>query len=288
VSSVGQALAEARASGVDRLDAQLLLSHVMRRPRTWVLAHDEAPLDASQARRFRALCARRADAVPLPYLTGERAFHGLMLAVSPSVLVPRPETEHLVDWALECLADLPGGSAPAVADLGTGSGAIALAVAQACPRARVTAVDRSAEALAVARSNGERLGLSVGWCLGDWWQPLSGRRFDLVLANPPYVAEGDAHLTALRHEPRGALTAGPEGLDALRAIVAGAPPHLRPGAWLLLEHGHDQAAAVSELLSRNGFVDVQVRPDLAGLPRCSGGRWPQVAPDAGNPHAIVP
>lgn len=271
MNTVRSALAEARALGLDRLDAQLLLAHVLGKPRVWLLAHDDEALGDEQAARHAALCRERADDVPLAYLTGEREFHGLPLAVGPGVLVPRPETEHLVDWALECLQGL---AAPRVVDLGTGSGAIALAIARACPQAHVTAVERSAPALAIARGNGQRLGLSVQWRAGNWWQPLKGERFDVVVSNPPYVADGDAHLAALRHEPRAALSAGADGLDDLRAIVEGAPAHLVAGGWLLLEHGYDQAEAVRQLLAGQGFVQVQSRRDLAGIERCSGGQWP--------------
>ena len=288
MTSVGQALVAAREQGLERLDAQLLLAHVLACPRTWVMAHDDAALAPAVLLRYRQLCALRADAVPLAYLTGEREFHGLVLSVTPAVLVPRPETEHLVDWGLACLAERAGQAAPTMADLGTGSGAVALALAHAVPTARVAAVDVSVEALAVARDNGQRLGLDVDWGLGDWWQPLAGQRFDLVLSNPPYVAEDDPHLAGLRHEPRSALAAGPNGLDALRQIVAGAPAHLDQGAWLLLEHGHDQGAAVREMLVRAGFAAVQTRSDLAGHPRCSGGRWTGQVAIPGNTHAGGP
>jgi release factor glutamine methyltransferase len=267
VNTLRDALAAAQAQGLARLDAQLLLAHLLRRPRAWLLAHDDEPLEAALAARFAALCARRADGEPLAYLTGEREFHGLSLVVGPGVLVPRPETEGLVEWALERLAGL---EAPRVADLGTGSGAIALALAQACPRAAVCAVERSPEALATARANGARLGLAVQWLAGHWWQPLAGRRFELVVANPPYIAAGDPHLPALRHEPAAALVSGPDGLDDLRAIVAGAAGHLAPGGWLLLEHGHDQGAAVRALLAQHGLVGAVTRQDLAGMDRCSG------------------
>jgi release factor glutamine methyltransferase len=282
VTTVGQAMAAARAAGLERLDAQLLLAHVLQHPRSWVLAHDDARLGASDEKRYRDLCALRADDMPLPYLTGERGFHGLTLTVSPAVLVPRPETEHLVDWALECLAGRAWGDPPEVADLGTGSGAVALALAHACPGARVTGVDLSPAALSVARANGERLGLAVEWHCGSWWQPLAGRRFDLALSNPPYVADGDPHLHALRHEPIGALTAGSHGLDALCAIIGAASHHLTPGAWLLLEHGHAQAEAVCRLLLRAGFRGVVTRADLAGQPRCSGGYWPRAVAAPGG------
>jgi len=196
-----------------------------------------------------------------------------MLQVGPAVLVPRPDTETLVDWALELLA-IPLADAPEVADLGTGSGAVALALKHGHPAARVSAVELSEPALAQARANGERHRLPVDWQQGDWWQPLGGRRFHLVASNPPYVAGGDPHLAALRHEPALALTPGGDGLSALQQIVRGAPAHLHAGGWLLLEHGHDQAEAVQRLLREAGLVQIQTRADLAGKPRCSGGRSP--------------
>lgn len=269
---VAAALAQARAEGIERLDAQLLLAHILGRDRAWLLAHADAPLDAAAAAAYADGCARLRDDQPLAYLTGAREFHGLRLEVGPAVLVPRPDTETLVDWALELL----GGplAQPAVADLGTGSGAIALAVKHRCPQARVTAVERSAAALAIARANGERLGLAVDWRAGDWWQPLAGQRFDLVLSNPPYVAPGDPHLHALRHEPHDALVPPGHALAAFEAIVGGAGPHLAPGGRLLLEHGFDQADAVRRRLSVAGFECIGTRRDLAGHERCSGGRQP--------------
>jgi release factor glutamine methyltransferase len=269
IPDVAGALAEARRLGVDRLDAQLLLGAVLGQPRAWLIAHDDHPLDADQADRVAQALRARADGVPLAYLTGEQIFCGLALSVGPGVLVPRPETELLVDWALECLAGYP---APRVLDLGTGSGAIALALKSACPAAAVVAVDRSDDALAIARANGRRLGLSVDWRSGDWWDAVAGEVFDVVVSNPPYVAVGDPHLPALRHEPVSALVAGPAGLDDLRRIVAGAPGRLAAGASLLLEHGHDQGMAVRALLAEAGFEDVRTRQDLADLDRCSGGR----------------
>jgi release factor glutamine methyltransferase len=271
---IGQALRAALGLGVDRLDAQLLLGHVLQRPRAWLLAHDEDPIDTPGMVRWQALLARRAAGEPLAYLVGEKEFHGLRLAVTPAVLVPRPETEGLVDWALECLPEAP---TQAVIDLGTGSGAVALAIRHAAPAAQVMAIDRSTDALDVARVNAARLGLAVEFAAGDWWQAVPRRRFGLAVANPPYVAAGDPHLAALRHEPQAALTPGGDGLDALRTIVDGAPAHLEPGAWLLLEHGHDQAEAVCALLSARGFVGARTRTDLAGLPRCSGAIWPRSA-----------
>jgi release factor glutamine methyltransferase len=275
VATLAQALARARAIGLDRLDAQLLLGHVLQRPRAWLIAHDDDALDGEPAARFDALCARRAAGEPLAYLVGRREFHGLDLAVGPGVLVPRPETELLVDWALELLAGpLADRAAPQVLDLGTGSGAIALAVAQGCPRARVQASDRSAGALAQATANADRLGLPVQFAQGDWWQAIGPGRFDLVLSNPPYIAGADPHLAALAHEPIGALTPGGDGLNAIRRIVAGADPaRLAAGAWLLLEHGWDQADAVAALLRASDFDAVQTRRDLQGHARCTGGRW---------------
>ena len=270
MNTVAAVLAQARHAGVDRLDAQLLLGHVLGRSRSWLLANDDASLDATQQQRLSQLLVRRGGGEPLAYLVGEKEFHGLLLHVSPAVLVPRPDTETLVDWALELLR---GASQPRVLDMGTGSGAIALALKHACPHARVSALDASAQALAVARSNAERLQLDIELLQSDWWQGVAGRRFDMVVSNPPYIAEGDAHLAALQHEPVQALTSGVHGLDALRQIIGGAWQHLYAGAWLLLEHGHDQATAVASLLAAAGFSEVTTRPDLSGTPRCTGGRW---------------
>lgn len=273
--TVAQALAQATALGVDRLDAQWLLAHVLGQSRTWLLAHDEQALTSEQALAWHTLLQRRAAGEPFAYLVGEREFHGLTLRVSPAVLVPRPDTETLVDWALELLAgELVAQAAPEVIDLGTGSGAIALAVKHGHPAARVTALDASPEALAQAQANAQRLQLDVAFHPSDWWQAVAGRRFALALSNPPYIAEGDAHLSALAHEPAMALTSGPDGLDAIRHIVAQAPAHLLPGAWLLLEHGWDQAAAVRGLLQATGFEAVATRRDLGAQERCTGGRWP--------------
>ncbi len=269
--SVAQALDAARGGGLDRLDAQLLLAAVLDRPRSWLIAHGDEPLARVQAQRFEAWCSERAAGVPVAYLLGEKEFHGLTLRVDRNVLVPRPDTETLVDWALELLRDMP--PQPKVLDLGTGSGAIALAIAHASPAAQVCATDVSSQALAVARANGERLGLAVEWLQGDWWAALVGRHFDLVLSNPPYVAEADAHLAALAHEPRLALTPGGDGLGALRAIALDAARHLHDGGWLLVEHGHDQADAVHSMLREQGLRQVTTRKDLAGQPRCTAGQW---------------
>lgn len=280
---VAQALSTAATLGVDRLDAQMLLLHALGRSphdRAWLLAHDGDELPASVAARFRAHCLRRAAAEPLAYILGEKEFHGLTLAVDLRVLVPRPDTETLVDWALEQMADRP---APRVLDLGTGSGAIALALKKARPEAEVGAVDASADALAVARDNARRLGLQLQFRQADW---LAGAPagLDLIVSNPPYIPAGDTHLAALSHEPSAALVSGADGLDDLRRIVQQAPGHLAACGWLLLEHGHEQADAVRTLLRDRGFTDVQSRRDLAGIERCSGARWAS-ADGRGDPPA---
>ena len=273
MTTLRDALAAARAQGLDRLDAQLLLGHVLGRDRTWLLAHDDEDLPAAQLASFGTLVARRKAGEPVAYLLGEREFHGLTLRVDARVLVPRPDTEVLVEWALALLrTELAAIERPAVVDLGTGSGAIALAVRHAIPMAAVTATDASGDALAVARANADRLGLAIEWLQGSWWAPLAGRTFDLALSNPPYIRADDAHLAALAAEPHAALTPGPSGLEALQAIAAGAAARLRPGGWLLMEHGFDQDAAVRQLLAAAGFGAVETRHDLAGLPRCTGGR----------------
>jgi release factor glutamine methyltransferase len=271
LATVASLLVQARALGLERLDAQILLAHALQRSRAWLIAHDGDALPAAAAASAQQLLQRRAAGEPVAYLLGEKEFHGLMLQVTPSVLIPRPDTETLVDWALERLRERPAGAA--VADLGTGSGAIALAIKQARPDAQVCAVEASPQALAVARGNGQRLGLEVEWLQGSWWSPLAGRRLDVVVANPPYIAEGDVHLPALAHEPIQALTAGADGLADLRHIIDGAAAHLRPDGWLLLEHGWDQAEAVRRLLQAAGGQDICTRQDLAGRERCSGGRW---------------
>ena len=273
--TIAQALAGAAVLGLDRLDAQLLLLHALGQPldrRAWLLAHDGDALPEGAAAAFGALCSARLAGDPVAYLVGEKEFHGLALRVDPRVLVPRPDTETLVEWAL---ALLPTAAPAKVLDLGTGSGAIALAIQRARPAAHVEAVDRSAEALAVARANGQRLGLPVHFRQGDWLDGTEGR-YDLVVSNPPYIAAGDPHLPALAREPLQALVAGADGLDDIRRIVQDAPARLVAGGWLLLEHGHDQSAAVQQLLAGRGFVQVQSRNDLAGIARCAGGKWPAV------------
>jgi release factor glutamine methyltransferase len=269
--TIDEALALARQLGVERGDTQTLLSHLAGQDRAWLITHGDAPAPGAEA-----ALRRLAAGEPLAHLTGWQPFHGLMLRVTPATLIPRPDTETLVDWALELLAarPRPSGGPASVVDLGTGSGAIALAIKAACPGAEVTAVDFSAAALAVAGGNGERLGLAVDWRHGSWFGPLAGRRFDLVVSNPPYIPDDDPHLPGLRHEPFTALTSGGDGLADLRTLIDAAPQHLAPGGWLLLEHGWDQADAVAQHLAARGFADVTLRRDLAGRARASGGRWP--------------
>lgn len=269
---VAQALAAAAALGLDRMDAQLLLLQVLGRSqsdRAWLLAHDTDELPEGQHAQFLQLCRRRAGGEPVAYIVGHKEFFGMDLLVDRRVLVPRPDTETLVEWALEIL---PPAGARRVVDLGCGSGAIALAIKRSRPGAHVQATDASADALAVARENARRLALDVEFRQASWLANAAGP-YDLIVSNPPYVAAEDPHLPALAYEPLGALVAGPDGLSDIRSIVAQAPTHLLPGGWLLLEHGHDQALAIRALLSAAGFQDVASRQDLAGIERCSGGQW---------------
>ncbi len=273
--TLAHALGLARTLGLARIDAQLLLLHVLGRAttdRAWLLAHDTDVLAPDASDRYQALCLRRAAGEPVAYLTGRKEFYGLALSVDARVLDPRPDTETLVDWALEVIAPLP---APRVVDLGTGSGAIALALQHQRPTARVLAVDASADALAVAQANAQRLALPVQFAQADWLRGMEGL-FDAIVSNPPYIAAADPHLAALTYEPLAALASGADGLDDIRTIVEQSPAHLTPGGWLLLEHGHDQADAVCTLLKARGFAQVQSRMDLAGIARCSGGQWPTV------------
>lgn len=266
--TVAEALGEARAS-IPLREARLLLCHVLGVTLAALEAHPERKVSLPDAAAFEALAARRTAGEPIAYLTGRREFYGLDFLVTPDVLIPREETELLVDIALESRA-------ARILDLGTGSGCLAIAVAKHLPQAQVTAVDASPAALAVARANAARHGVCVRFLQGDWFAPLAGERFDLILANPPYVAEADPHLAQgdVRFEPRGALAAGPDGLDDIRRIVAGAPAHLVPGGRLWLEHGYDQARAVAALLDAAGFVAIEQRRDLAGILRVSGGTRP--------------
>lgn len=272
--TVAQALAEAQRISVDRLDAQLMLAHLLQHPRSWLVAHDDVQLGAQHSSLYVQWLERRNAGEPLAYLLGQAEFCGLTLHVGPEVLIPRPETELLVDWGVEILATWTGPATPArVIDLGCGSGAIALAIRHRYPAAAVTAVDASAPSLDIARRNAEALGLPITQALGNWWSAVAGQRFHLALANPPYVAPGDPHLQALRHEPHSALVSPENGMADLRRLIDMAPESLHPGGWLLLEHGHDQGRPVRERLRQAGFSQVETRCDLAGLERCSGGRF---------------
>ena len=273
VPTVARLLARARDL-IDPADAALLLAHALGKSRSWLFAHADDALGEAEAARFDVLLARRAAGEPVAYLTGWRGFWTLELAVTPATLVPRPETELLVDLAL---ARLPVDAPVRVADLGTGSGAIALAIASERPRAQVLATDASSAALDVARGNAARNGIgNVAFRLGSWLQPLGEDTFDLIASNPPYIAEGDPHLARgdLRFEPAMALSCGADGLDAIRVIVRDAPACLRPGGWLLLEHGWDQGDAVRALLAAAGFADVATERDLEQRDRVSLGRLP--------------
>ena len=271
--SVAQCLREAYARGLARVDTQILLLHALGRPlhdRAWLLAHDTDLLTEAQQHNWDQALQRRLQGEPVAYITGRKDFFGLTLNVDARVLDPRPDTEILVEWALELL---PSGQPNRVLDLGTGSGAVALALQHQRPAAQVTAVDASADALAVASTNAQRLGLPVQCVLSHWMDAVPGP-FELIVSNPPYVAEGDTHLSALTHEPLSALSSGADGLDDIRQIIAQAPSRLAPGGWLLLEHGWNQAAPVQALLRKAGFVQVQSHRDLGGIERCTGAVMP--------------
>ena len=259
-------------SRIDPADASHLLLHVLERSPAWLLAHGDAVVPPAEAARFAGLVERRAAGEPVAYLTGTRGFWTLDLAVTLATLVPRPETELLVELAL---ARIPADAEARIADLGTGSGAIALAIAKERPRARIVATDASAEALEVARMNAQRNDIgNAEFRHGDWFVPLHGEIFDLIASNPPYIALGDPHLDEgdLRFEPPSALSSGADGLDAIRIIVRDAPAHLREGGWLLLEHGWEQGEAVRALLHDAGFVDIATERDLEQRDRVTLGR----------------
>jgi release factor glutamine methyltransferase len=271
--SVSRALAQ---SGLVPLDAQVLLAHVLAKDRAWLVAHADDPLTREQEAAFFALAKRRRDGEPVAYLTGVREFWGMPLRVSPAVLIPRPETESLVELAL---SRLPVDRDLRVLDLGTGSGAIALALAHERPRARVVATDVSTEALAIACDTARRLGIAnVDFAHSDWYADLPaswrGIAFDLIASNPPYVATHDPHLSAgdVRFEPAAALASGVDGLAAIRRIVDGAGAHLAPGGTLIVEHGFDQSERVRALFTAAGFADIVAAKDLAGIPRVVAGR----------------
>lgn len=257
---------------VGQIDATALLAHALARSPAWLYAHGDDAIDDDARARFETLLSRRGQGEPVAYLTGRRGFWTFDLAVSSETLIPRPETERLVELALE---RAPSTAGLRMADLGTGSGAIALALAHERRQARVVAVDVSEGALTIARANAQALGLdNIAFRLGDWLAPLVGERFDLIASNPPYIADGDPHLQAgdLRFEPAGALSSGPDGLDAIGIIVRDAPAHLLPGGWLLLEHGWDQGESVRGLLQAAGFDAVETHRDLEDRDRVTIGR----------------
>lgn len=272
--SIGAALKAAQRR-IDRLDARLLVQQIAGCRHADLIARPELALSPAQAEQLETLVARRAAGEPLAYLLGSADFAGREFLVSPAVLIPRPETETLVE---EALARLAGQAAPRLLDLGTGSGIVAVTLALALPQAAVTAVDLSPAALAVAAENACRLGARVDFRQGDWFAPVAGERFDCIVSNPPYVADGDPHLErdGLPHEPQMALTDGVPGGDGtacIRRIAAAAPAHLAGGGWLLFEHGYDQGNASRNLLMANGFESVFTQPDPAGIDRVSGGRF---------------
>jgi release factor glutamine methyltransferase len=260
-----------RAGEIAPADARVLLRFVLQVTDAQIAAHPERQLTDDERRRYRALVERRRAGEPVAYLVGEREFYSMVMKVTPAVLIPRPETELLVDLVLERAAP---GRALRVLDLATGSGCVAVAIARTHPAARVTATDVSAAALALARENAGRHGVALEWIKSDWFEALADRHFDVIVANPPYVAANDRHLDEgdLRFEPREALVAGPTGYECIEKIVAQAPHHLATGGWLLLEHGHGQGPACRALLRRAGFGDVSSERDLAGIDRVSGGR----------------
>lgn len=260
-----------RAARSSRRDAEILLLSLVGRDRAWLFSHGDTLLSDAQLAAFQCLDQRRMDGTPVAYLVGRREFWSLELQVNSAVLIPRPDTEILVEWALEIIASSPCEN---VLDLGTGSGAIALALAHSRSPLKVTAVDRSEAALAVAQNNGRALGLDVEWLSGSWFTPLGDRRWPLIVSNPPYIAAADPHLAMgdLPAEPIDALVSGSSGYECFEQILAGAPQHLLPGGWLLFEHGFEQAAHVQQLMRAAGFISVQTRHDLAGQPRATGAR----------------
>jgi release factor glutamine methyltransferase len=267
VANIGQLIAHC---GLPALEARMLAACVLEKNSAWLIAHADEAVAAASEKAFVDLAGRRLQGEPMAYILGEREFYGLEFRVTPAVLIPRPETELLVELALQRISE---GAPARVLDLGTGSGAIAVVLARERPQAQLTAVDVDYAALGVARENAARHKARVRFFCGDWFGALPGERFDLIVSNPPYVAAGDAHLAQgdVRFEPQRALLGGADGLDCIRAIALNARVHLRPGAWLLLEHGHDQAEACRALLQAQGYREVQSWPDLAGIPRVSGG-----------------
>lgn len=258
-------------SSSPRLDAELLIAKVFQRTRSWILANLDYQPDADQFNQLNHLVARRAQGEPMAYIIGYQEFWGIKLKVNADVLIPRPETEHLVEWVLARYDHLP---AISIADLGTGSGAIALALATERPSWALDATDLSQPALAVAKQNASELQLNnIQFHQGDWRQALPQKKYNLIISNPPYVAEDDPYLPDLKFEPRQALCAGSDGLDAIRQIISQTPDYLAPAGYLILEHGYNQANEVMKLLRQNRFSDIQDHPDLAGLPRFATARF---------------
>ena len=258
-------------SGLPRLEGRMLLEFVLEKPRSWLLAHDADPLPAEIASAFLSLAAKRRQGEPMAYLIGQREFRGHMLQVSPDVLIPRPDTELLVEVGLTAVDTC---QAISLLDLGTGSGAVAISIALARPDLRVTATDLSSKALIMAQTNAQSLGAKIQWWQGDWDEALpSEGRFDVIVSNPPYIAANDDHLSQgdLRFEPPQALTDGADGLTAIAVIIAGAPQRLAAGGYLWLEHGYNQHSAVQDLLRSAGFQGIETHRDLAGQPRVTGG-----------------
>jgi release factor glutamine methyltransferase len=283
--TIAQAIQYAQSLGLERLDAQLLVLHALgrsNRERAWLLAHGDDAMREDFHGHLQTLAQRRAGGEPLAYITGFKEFYGLNLAVDARVLDPRADTETLVDWSLEVMDGWHPAGPPALIDLGTGSGAIALALKHSRPPWQVHALDFSKDALTVARTNAQRLALEVQFHQGSWLQSME-QQFSVIVSNPPYIAAQDEHLAALTHEPLQALASGADGLEDIRTIIRQAAAHLQTNGWLLLEHGYDQAADVRALLQNAGFTQVQSRQDLAGIERCSGGQWPGSSP---TPYSI--
>ena len=280
MTSIRGELERARAQ-ISGAEARLLMRHALNRSHAWLIAHNDEAMTAQEAQRFAELLARRGEGEPVAYLLGCREFYGRSFAVTPEVLIPRPETELLVDLGL---AKLGNQTAAKILDLGTGSGCVAITLALQLPAAAVTAVDLSPAAVSLTRRNADLLGATVRVIESDWCAALPAERFALIVANPPYVAERDPHLGEgdLRFEPPLALSSGADGLAAIRTIVLQAPHHLSAGGWLFIEHGYDQAVAVAALLAAAGLCDIEQHPDLAGILRVSGGRLPS-ALDVGGP-----